>query len=108
MSTFYKNNEGGIAIPFLCLLALFTINTLYFIDDYKQKQLLMKQATDSYLADILEEKSQADILIMENNETKIVNYSVGQVTLEKSRFGSLVKLKIELHSGFKRHVFVNN
>ncbi|MGX4686865.1 hypothetical protein JNUCC83_08180 [Vagococcus sp. JNUCC 83] len=108
MSTFYRNNEGGVSLPFLCLLALFMITTVFFIDDYKQKQLVMKQATDSYLADIIEDKGKKESEHLSNGESKTINYSIGKLVIDKSRFGSLIKLNIELNSGFKRHVFVNN
>lgn len=107
MSTFLKNNEGGIAIPFLCIMALFTITTLYFIDEYQQKQTVMKQMTDAYLADTLEEKSKDYARSMKPNDTLTVNYSIGKVHLDRGKFGSLVKMTIELNSGFKRRVFVN-
>ena len=107
MSTFLKNNEGGIAIPFLCVMALFTITTLYFIDEYQQKQTVMKQMTDAYLADTLEIKSTDYAKNVAPNETAKIDYSIGSVYFERGKFGSLVKMTIELNSGFKRRVFVN-
>jgi len=107
MSTFYKNNEGGIALPFLCLMALFTITMLFFIDDYQKKQTIIKQTRDTYLAETLEILSQEDIKTLQPNETKSTQYTIGKVDLERGKFGSLVKMTIELESGFKRRVFVN-
>jgi len=107
MFTFLRNKEGSIALPFLAVLTLITITTLYFIDDYQRKQQVIKQATDAYIADTLEEKYQKYALIMENDTSQIIEYNIGKVKLEKSKHGTYVKLFIELNTGFKRQVFVN-
>ncbi|MCI0130886.1 MULTISPECIES: hypothetical protein [Enterococcaceae] len=106
MFTFLKNKEGSIALPFLAVLLLFTITTLYFIDDYQHKQFVIKQATDAYLADILEEKYRNYALEMEDNTSKIIEYNIGTVQLEKSKYGAYVTIFIDLNTGFKRQVFV--
>lgn len=42
---------------------------------------------------------------MEDNTSKIIEYNIGTVQLEKSKYGAYVTIFIDLNTGFKRQVF---
>ncbi len=94
--------RGGIATPFICLMAMITISFIYFIDDYYHKQDILKVSTDAYLCDILMQYGEEESENVAKGEIVTLAYTVGEVVIDKRSEYSFYSISCYLKSGFEQ------
>lgn len=102
--TFYStnNDEGGILLPVLVILVMFTILTLYTVEDYHTRKEVLTNTKDFYLAKTLENITWDEIKQAKTVKNQVVTFNIGEVEVVWLEKTQEVELKTSLNNKYKR------
>lgn len=103
-----ENDDGGIALPFICILVLLTMSLLYLLDDYERKQSIMKQASDVSILEVLEIYARQEAVSIEKGESRCLEFDVGVIEMSQTKTSTLIVTDLILLNGFKRRIYIKN
>lgn len=102
--TFYlmNKNEGGILLPVLVILMMFTILTLYVLEDYRTRQEVLVNTKDFYLAKSLENITWEEVKTEKIVKNRTVTYNIGEVQVIWNEKNKEIELNTKLKNNYKR------
>ena len=102
--TFYSTDdyEGGILLPILVILMMFTIITLYVLEDDRTRREVLVNTKDFYLAKSLENITWEEIKEEKIVKNKTVTYNLGEVDVIWHEKNKEVELNTSLKNNYKR------
>ncbi len=99
---FKKNNEGGILVPVLAILFMFTFLALLVAEDYKIRREILGNTKDFYLAKAMEEMTWNDIISDNSVKKTSFYYNKGKVRVVELGENGEIELQTQLTNQYKR------
>lgn len=104
MSTFsfIKSSTGSILVPVLSILMMFTIITLYIVQDYRSRHEMLTNTKDFYLAKSIEEMAILEFKEDMKQGEKLFQYNIGTVDISYDKEKKNHKITTSLNNQYKR------
>lgn len=102
LTSYSTSDEGGVLLPVLAILVMFTILTLYVTEDYRARKEVLVNTKDFYLARSLENLTWEELQQEETVKNETVRYNIGTVEVVWFEKTQEVELKTSLNNKYKR------
>lgn len=100
--SFTKSSTGSILLPVLSILMMFTIITLYIVQDYRSRHEMLTNTKDFYLAKTMEEMAISEFKVDMKQDEKLFQYNIGTVEIKKNSKNDICEIKTNLNNQYKR------
>lgn len=100
--SFIRNKDGGILLPVLAILVMFTTMTLYVLQDYSVRRKMLVSTQDFYLAKTIEEMAILEFKEDMKQGEKLFQYNIGTVDISYDKEKKNHKITTSLNNQYKR------
>lgn len=100
--SFLKNRSGGILLPVMAILMMFTILLLVVTEDYLARQEFLITTKDFNLARTIEELSVNQVDIENKQTPQVFYYNIGEVEAKWNSQKKIFYFETRLNNNFRR------